>query len=58
MINIINISPVLSTFVSNVIQKQTFLLEREGVEVTRNPTGHPKRIFSECKFLGQIMPKN
>ena len=32
MINIINISPVLSTVVLNVIQKQTSLLEREGVE--------------------------
>ena len=45
MINIINISPVLSTVVPNVIQTQTSLLEREGVGWPESQKTLKKGIF-------------
>ena len=57
MINIINISPVLSTFVSNVIQKQTFLLEREGVEWPEIQQDTQKGHFRGANFWAKLCPK-
>ena len=57
MINIINISPVLSTFVSNVIQKQTFLLGREGVEWPEIQQDTQKGHFRGANFWAKLCPK-
>ena len=54
MINIINISPVLSTVMLNVMQKQTSLLEREGVEWPESQKDTQKGHFRGVNFEAKL----